>query len=474
MNFNEWLEQRGLGKYAGIFAENEIDEIDILAHLSEKELESLGIPLGARKKVLRALSEEGAQIQPPATSEPPADTQPSAASHPGESPAETAAPESSAQPEFPSTVPAQPAPETPPETMAAVEPTSGPHAPSPSTLTRIEAKGKSSRKATAIFIAVAVHVVIILIATTLTIFAASKDEPEIIAMIAPPSTSPQQEMKKKTVQKQVKQAPSAASAAAAPMAQMMKANAEARFSTPDVTRTSTGPLGVGEGDLGTGAFGAGDGLGEAGDGGSFFGVSTSGNLAVVFDITRSMYSAVPKVIEEIDRNFKTAQVMVVFSGGFEQRPLTSIIPYKSNDKVQLLVEINAKTAKTGAKQSIAQAKNMNRALFKLQRCDSIQSNHMLTRSSTNLGPGFQSLGTALELMINQSSRPGTIFVFSDFSDSCNVGYMKKIEAECRAKKVKVVFWSPFASPSANFKKVLSDYKRFAKAVGGEVKVELLK
>lgn len=442
MDLEGWLEQHGLSKYAQIFAENEIDEVDILAHLSDDELESLGIPLGARKKIFRALAGEAVPHQQPAHS--------------------------------PVEIPAQ-APGSPPAPLPAAAQADGgaAHADLPAlAAARYEAKGKSSRKATAIFIAVGVHVALILIASTLTIFAASKDEPEIIAAIAPPSVGQKQEMKKKTVQKQIKRT-SSSSAAAAPMAQMMKSSAEASFTAPDVTRTSTGPLGIGEGDFGSGAFGTGAGLGE-GSGGSFFGVNTTGQLAVVFDITRSMYGAVPFVIEEIERSFKTAQVMVVFSGGFEQIPLTRIIPYKSNDKVQILVEINAKTARKGAAQSMAQAQRMNRSLFKVQRCDSIESRHKLTRSSKTLAGGFQSLGTAMELLLNQSSHPKTIFVFSDFSDSYDVAYMKKIQSMCRSKKVKVVFWAPFADPSANFRKALPHYKNFARAVDGEVKIEALK
>lgn len=450
MDLNGWLEQQGLGKYGPVFAQNEIDEVEILAHLSDGELESLDIPMGARKKIMRALHGE-APPQPQPAYSPDGGTAQAPAMAPIQAPGVAQAP--------------APAP------TAAAAPAA--HAAAPGTAaSRYEPKGKNSRKATAIFIAVGVHVVLILIATTLTIFAASKDEPEIVAAIAPPSVGQKQEMKKKTVQKQIKRT-SSSSAAAAPMAQMMKSSAEASFTAPDVTRTSTGPLGMGEGDFGSGAFGTGNGLGE-GTGGSFFGVNTNGQLAVVFDVTRSMYTAVPFVIEEIERSFKTAQVMVVFSGGFEPRPLTRIIPYKDNDKVQLLVEINAKTAKQGAQQSIERAKKMNRSLFKVQRCDSIQSNHKLTRSSKNIGAGFQSLGAAIELLLNQSSYPKTIFVFSDFSDPYNVGYMDKVESLCRSKKVKVVFWAPFENPSPNFKKALPHYKNFARAVDGELKVEALK
>ncbi|MDF1739087.1 MAG: hypothetical protein P1U86_08005 [Verrucomicrobiales bacterium] len=253
MNLETWLEEQGLSKYDSLFAYHEISDLEVLALLSEAELESIGLPLGPRKKILSELS----QLEPKEAGR---------------------ATEQVAPPFIPSE-------RLPHLTNSEAAPT--PRTPAFSGSSRIKAKGKSSRKATAIFVAVAVHVAIILIATTLTIFAATKDEPEIIAMIAPPSSTPQQEMKKKTVQKQVRQAPSAASAAAAPMAQMMKANAEAQFSTPDVTRTSTGPLGIGDGDLGTGAFGAGTGLGDAGGGRTLFGSSGNGSLkGYLYDLKR--------------------------------------------------------------------------------------------------------------------------------------------------------------------------------------------
>jgi len=338
MDFNEWLKEHSLSKYAEVFAENEIDDVEILAEVSEQELESLGIPLGARKKVILAMSKGSTKASPqsgePAhepVPEPASDlpSEPQSAGNSKSAPPELKEPESSKAVEEPPL--ADPEPESIPESEVTEVPEAtttetefaledviaGPEAssfdpgaqltdfappevfsphPHPSvgsSRSPVQAKGKSSRKATAIFTAIGIHVVLILIATTLTIFAATRDEPEIIAAIAPPSTTPQQEMKKKAVQKQVKRSPSSSSAAAAPMAQMMKANSEARFTAPDVTRTSTGPLGVGEGDLGAGAFGVGSGLGSgAGDGGSFFGASSNGSrFLFVLDHSKSMSTA---------------------------------------------------------------------------------------------------------------------------------------------------------------------------------------
>jgi class 3 adenylate cyclase len=55
----QWLAGLGLEKYAGAFAEAEI-EFEVLPDLTDGDLEKLGIPLGPRKKLLRAIAGLGA------------------------------------------------------------------------------------------------------------------------------------------------------------------------------------------------------------------------------------------------------------------------------------------------------------------------------------------------------------------------------------------------------------------------------
>ena len=50
----EWLASIGLERYAQRFAENAIDG-DVLAELTEDDLEELGIPLGDRKRLIKAI-----------------------------------------------------------------------------------------------------------------------------------------------------------------------------------------------------------------------------------------------------------------------------------------------------------------------------------------------------------------------------------------------------------------------------------
>ena len=52
----QWLETLGLGQYVGVFADNDIAPDD-LGDLSEDELKELGLSLGHRKRLLRALAE---------------------------------------------------------------------------------------------------------------------------------------------------------------------------------------------------------------------------------------------------------------------------------------------------------------------------------------------------------------------------------------------------------------------------------
>lgn len=53
---SQWLDQIGLGQYKSVFVENDIDE-DVLPELSEADLEKLGLSLGHRKRLMRAVAD---------------------------------------------------------------------------------------------------------------------------------------------------------------------------------------------------------------------------------------------------------------------------------------------------------------------------------------------------------------------------------------------------------------------------------
>jgi class 3 adenylate cyclase/predicted negative regulator of RcsB-dependent stress response len=69
-SFAHWLSDIGLESYASVFAQNEID-FDVLASLTEADLQALGLPLGARKRLLQAVAKLDGQGAAEAASEPP-------------------------------------------------------------------------------------------------------------------------------------------------------------------------------------------------------------------------------------------------------------------------------------------------------------------------------------------------------------------------------------------------------------------
>src|SRR6516165_10738510 len=58
----DWLEKLGMSEYAERFAENDI-EIDILPELTDHDLKTLGVSLGHRRHILRAIRELGGSPQ---------------------------------------------------------------------------------------------------------------------------------------------------------------------------------------------------------------------------------------------------------------------------------------------------------------------------------------------------------------------------------------------------------------------------
>ena len=59
MDVGDWLRGLGLGQFEATFRESEID-FDVLPELTEPDLEKLGVPLGHRKRLLKAIASLGA------------------------------------------------------------------------------------------------------------------------------------------------------------------------------------------------------------------------------------------------------------------------------------------------------------------------------------------------------------------------------------------------------------------------------
>ena len=68
-DIGRWLESLGLGKYADLFAENEIN-FDALQHLTEDDLKELGLPIGPRRVVSAAIAKLAATAPPKETVRP--------------------------------------------------------------------------------------------------------------------------------------------------------------------------------------------------------------------------------------------------------------------------------------------------------------------------------------------------------------------------------------------------------------------
>src|ERR1700740_1313437 len=68
LDIDGWLRRIGLEQYAQAFRDNAIDA-DVLRDLTDDHLRELGLPLGARLKLLRAVATLGTSEQPPAAPE---------------------------------------------------------------------------------------------------------------------------------------------------------------------------------------------------------------------------------------------------------------------------------------------------------------------------------------------------------------------------------------------------------------------
>ena len=64
MDVAQWLKALGLGQYEALFREHEIDA-DVLPDLTEADLEKIGVPLGHRKRLMRAIAVLASNEAPP-------------------------------------------------------------------------------------------------------------------------------------------------------------------------------------------------------------------------------------------------------------------------------------------------------------------------------------------------------------------------------------------------------------------------
>jgi hypothetical protein len=60
----DWLEKLGMSEYAQRFTENKID-LSVLRHLTDQDLEDIGVALGHRRKMLAAIAGLVGAVQAP-------------------------------------------------------------------------------------------------------------------------------------------------------------------------------------------------------------------------------------------------------------------------------------------------------------------------------------------------------------------------------------------------------------------------
>jgi class 3 adenylate cyclase/predicted ATPase len=75
MDVGSWLRSLGLGQYGAAFTENAI-AADVLLDLTDSDLEKLGVPLGDRKRLLKAIASLGPALTPSQPRGPPATAAP--------------------------------------------------------------------------------------------------------------------------------------------------------------------------------------------------------------------------------------------------------------------------------------------------------------------------------------------------------------------------------------------------------------
>ena len=64
MDVGEWLKGIGLGQYEATFRVHDLD-VDVLPDLTDADLEKIGLPLGARKRLMKAIANLGPSESPP-------------------------------------------------------------------------------------------------------------------------------------------------------------------------------------------------------------------------------------------------------------------------------------------------------------------------------------------------------------------------------------------------------------------------
>ncbi|MFT5465213.1 MAG: hypothetical protein ACI8UO_000300 [Verrucomicrobiales bacterium] len=269
-------------------------------------------------------------------------------------------------------------------------------------------KGRMNKGMVALLAAFAIHLLVGGTALFVPLFSSQKHEPKIIAhVIAPPAEA------KKSVEKEEvkKQAQKAAQVSAPPIAQLLRANANAMVAAPKMMAVPDTPIGLGEGNLSVGF--SSNGGSSMGRGAVFFGTKVQGKLGVVFDVSGSMHQYVPLVVEEINSKFRTAMVICVNSSAMKETTGDpQVVPY-----------LDA-TPQTAAKPGLFtdDARKMDSDLAALPNC------YFINKKDNTLGAG-------IEFLVGENVT--NIFVFSDFQDSYDGKWIEGLTSKASGARAKV-------------------------------------
>lgn len=239
-----------------------------------------------------------------------------------------------------------------------------------------------------------------------------------------------------------------------------------RFTMP----TTVGNPALLAGNLTGGTGSGGDGNGKGVGLRTFLGQQVRGELAVILDTTGSLFTTVFLVTAEIEENFQSAMKIGIRGAAFydDKAIGEELIPITDSQQWKGFLKSHADRPGTLDK--------LKRIYDSLAKYDQGYAYEMAPRSEVKVPnstrrnkekpiTNYQSLGTPIELLVQSKRKPHTIYVFSDFLDGVDPGYMKELQVLVKRSGTKIIFWNPFD----RWKSDLKHYQEFAEATGGEIK-----
>ncbi|MDR1190903.1 MAG: hypothetical protein LBK60_04455 [Verrucomicrobiales bacterium] len=164
--------------------------------------------------------------------------------------------------------------------------------------------------------------------------------------------------------------------------------------------------------------------------GNLFGATIeSGQLGVIIDVSGSGHTYLPAVIDEIEKNFTTAYIVLVFGCGMADHVTEAQVQILDFAKAKIDPERDAANARSIHHQLILAQKNPAVAKL-LKRLKARPNVWYLYGGDT--GPTQFAFALLLKKGVD------TIYWFSDFEDQVNKTWEQKIPRDVKARKVKLI------------------------------------